>query len=127
MKKVLLICCLMIAGNALVFGQAATVSVVSKADFNTNVSRFNKLLDQNKEDAAKAAWTDVHNMMMAELDAIKTEMKSKAGDKAATQQYADKMRHQYEVYVSIVRAHAHMMQNKAQIRSKLDEFYKGML
>lgn len=130
MKKIFLICCMMAATNMLVFGQTTQqVTQVSKSKFTSKVSQLNKLLDQNNTVEAKALWDDVHNMMMAELDGIKGKVREAAStnNNAEKERWTNVMKSQFAIYSSVIKVRGNMVQNKATIKTKLNEFSAGIL
>jgi len=126
MKKILLICCLMIGANMLVSGQTTTVS---KSDFTQKVSRLNTLLDQNKSDEAKMAWEDVHKMMMSSMTVIKNKMKEAADAKnnKEKEHLTDVFKNQFTIYSGLLKLREKMVENKTPIKTKLNQFGAGML
>lgn len=120
----------MAATNMLVFGQATQQATqVSKSKFTSKVSQLNKLLDQNNAVEAKALWDEVHNMMMAELDGIKGKVReaASANNSAEKERWTNVMKSQFAIYSSVIKVRGNMVQNKATIKTKLNEFSAGIL
>lgn len=124
MKKLLFLCCIMAAANTLVFAQSAQVA----KDFSARAGRLNVLLEQNKTAEASAAWDEVNNMMMTQLDGIKTHMKAAAGanNAAETERLNNAAGKLFDIYSSVVRMRNDMVHNRAAIKTKLDAFAAGI-
>ena len=121
MKKFFLMCCLVAVTGSQVLAQS---DAVSKTDFTAKTSRLSSLLDQGKADEAKAAWNDVHQMMITEL--VATKHKLHAANTADQKRLAEVMKKQLTIYSGMLKLRADMVQNKAAVSQKLSQFGNNM-
>ncbi|MES2701760.1 MAG: hypothetical protein V4649_03930 [Bacteroidota bacterium] len=120
MKKLVLICCIA-AASTMAFGQGTRIT---KSGFNAKAGQLNLLLEQSRADEAKATWDEVHKMMMSEMTGVKYAMREAitASNTAEVTRLKSVIQTQFAAYSSIIKVRSNMVQNKALIKAKLNEF-----
>jgi hypothetical protein len=125
MKKALLICCIA-AASTMAFGQGTRIT---KSGFNAKAGQLNTLLDQSRADEAKSTWDEIHKMMMSEMTDIKYAMREaiSTNNTAEVNRLKSVIQTQFAAYSSIIKVRSNMVQNKALIKAKLNEFSTRIL
>lgn len=136
MKRILLVCCLLSVSATATFAQAkpqppttTARSIVSKNDYYVKMNEFNTLIADNKMDAAKAKWEELHKMMGAAISDSRYRLddvnkKNDANEKTAALAQVKKQR---TIYGDLLQLKNDMAANKDIIKQKLTEFSTTML
>ena len=121
MKKLLLMCCLVVAAGTMAFGQ---VTPVSKPLFFSKVNQLNTYLQQNNVGGANVVWNEINQMMKTELSNIKYLAKTalQVNNTPQATQMKQLATQQWGLYTGVARLHNNMVPNQGTINSKLNQF-----
>lgn len=119
MKKLLLMCCLLLVAGTMAFGQ---INPVSKPIFMDKVNQFSTLLQQNNISGANAVWSEINQMMMTELANIKYKIGDAAQNPTLKGQLLQLNKQQSTLYSGIIPLRSNMVQNQGQLTTKLNQF-----
>ncbi|MBC7554194.1 MAG: hypothetical protein H7257_09460 [Taibaiella sp.] len=122
MKRILLSCFLITAACAGTIQKAhAQSSAVSVAAFTAKVNLLDSFIFVGDMTHANTTWTEVHNMLLAELAVTKGNIAS-ASSAAASTSYTTVMNNQYSIYNVIWSLKADLATNRAALHTKLNDF-----
>lgn len=125
MKRIFLACCLLTATFAAItpktYAQASFTTAVDVTTFTAKVNRMDSLIGAGSMTLAQTTWNEIHNMLMAELAATKSEI---AGATSATDRttYSTVMTNQYSIYHEIWALKTDLATNRTTIKAKLLSF-----
>lgn len=128
MKRILLVCCLMLGLTAAAFAQAP--APVSRPDFVAKVAQLNTLLNAGNVAAATTKWQEISLMINDEMKVYnyQTQQAAAAHNEADKTHYVQLTVAQRKLYGETLQLkNADMLANKAVINTKLSTFAEGMI
>ena len=122
MKRILFVCCLLTATCAIptqhVYAQTTTFTA---ADFTTKVNLMDTYIAAGNATMAQSTWTDIHNMMLAELGITKSNIAG-AATAAIAATYTTTIQTQQTLYADIWALKTDLTLNRTAIHNKLLAF-----
>ena len=99
---------------------------VTKANFVAKVNLMDSYLGQHQLDNAKATWEEIHKMMMAEFNIIKTHVRNASND-AESQKYITLIGTEEGIYRDIWAMKPDLAKNREAIHARLLDFSNNFI
>jgi hypothetical protein len=122
MKRILFVCCLLTATCAILPTQKVLAqTTVTVADFTAKVNLLDTYIGAGNTTMAQSTWTEVHNMMIAELGITKSNIATAANPTIAAS-YMTTMQTQQSLYSEIWALKTDLTLNRVALHTKLLAF-----
>ncbi|PQJ10568.1 hypothetical protein CJD36_011375 [Flavipsychrobacter stenotrophus] len=121
MKRILFVCCLLTATCAIPTQKVFAQTTVTVADFTAKVNLMDTYIGAGNMTQAQTTWTEIHNMMLAELGITKSNIAGAANATIAAS-YMTTIQTQQTLYGEIWALKPDLTLNRVALHTKLLAF-----